>query len=47
MTIEEHKTFDKLIELIITQGEAGKVLMDMLMLVTHMKSAYIHKEDKQ
>lgn len=41
MTIDEHKTFDKLIELIITQGEAGKVLLDMLTLVSRMKFHYI------
>lgn len=44
MTNEEHKTYNKLIKLIITQGDAGKVLLDMLKLISNMKAAYSKKE---
>ena len=41
MTKNEHKTFDKLLELIITKGMVGKDILDMLCLISRMKYYYI------
>lgn len=40
MKDNELKTYDNLINVIITSGTIGKQLMDMLMLVARMKAAY-------
>jgi len=40
MTAKENKTYDNLLNLIISHGEAGKTLMDMLQLVAKMKAIY-------
>lgn len=44
MTAKEHKTYDELIKLIVTQNNASKVLLDMLKLISSMKAAYSKKE---
>ncbi len=45
MTAKEHKTYDKLIKLIVTQNDASKVLLDMLKLIIDMKATYSKKEN--
>ena len=45
MTAKEHKTYDELIKLIVTQNDASKVLLDMLKLVSDMKASYAKKEN--
>lgn len=45
MTTKEYETYDKLIKLIVTQGDASKVLLDMLKLLSDMKASYAKKEN--